>query len=147
MQISRVARTHRERKELYIKALEQEVLRLKESYSHVTRQRDDVAEENRQLRELLQQHGIATQGIEARDATFRGTDHNTTSTPSLSTSYAESGAGSQGFGSPVATLNQYNQSQTQGGPPVRQTGVDYDQVGIDFVLTYDQSPYLSPPHR
>jgi hypothetical protein len=24
-------------------------------------------------------------------------------------------------------------------------GLDYDQIGIDFVLTYDQAPYLSPP--
>jgi hypothetical protein len=25
-------------------------------------------------------------------------------------------------------------------------GLDYDQIGIDFVLTYDhQTPYLSPP--
>jgi hypothetical protein len=27
----------------------------------------------------------------------------------------------------------------------QQSGLDYDQIGIDFVLTYDRTPYLSPP--
>ncbi|KAH9873739.1 hypothetical protein IAQ61_004366 [Plenodomus lingam] len=52
-------RTHRERKELYIKALEQEVLRLKDTFAATARERDAFAEENRKLRELLISHGIS----------------------------------------------------------------------------------------
>ncbi|KAK6405812.1 hypothetical protein LTR95_018728, partial [Oleoguttula sp. CCFEE 5521] len=52
-------RTHRERKELYIKALEQEVLRLKEIYASSSQERDAYAAENRKLRDLLAQHGIS----------------------------------------------------------------------------------------
>merc|ERR1711915_482262 len=51
-------RTHRERKEMYIKALEQEVLRLKETFGTTSRERDQFAEENRRLKELLAAHGI-----------------------------------------------------------------------------------------
>ncbi|KAK4986755.1 hypothetical protein LTR66_007772, partial [Elasticomyces elasticus] len=51
-------RTHRERKEMYIKALEQEVLRLKETFGSTARERDAIAEENRRLKELLAAHGI-----------------------------------------------------------------------------------------
>jgi hypothetical protein len=40
-----------------------------------------------------------------------------------------------------------NMQQQQRGHPhgAQQTGLDYDQIGIDFVLTYDRTPYLSPP--
>ncbi|RYP43519.1 hypothetical protein DL770_011602 [Monosporascus sp. CRB-9-2] len=50
-------RTHRERKELYIKALEDEVFRLKEIYSNVAQDKEKLAEENRQLKGLLHQTG------------------------------------------------------------------------------------------
>jgi hypothetical protein len=32
-----------------------------------------------------------------------------------------------------------------GGPQGSQD--TYDQIGIDFVMTYDRTPYLSPPHH
>jgi hypothetical protein len=44
---------------MYIKALEQEVLRLKETFGTTSRERDHYAEENRRLKELLMAHGIA----------------------------------------------------------------------------------------
>lgn len=44
---------------MYIKALEQEVLRLKETFGTTSRERDQYAEENRRLKELLMAHGIA----------------------------------------------------------------------------------------
>ncbi|KAK4148531.1 eukaryotic translation initiation factor 3 subunit 7-domain-containing protein [Chaetomidium leptoderma] len=55
-------RTHRERKELYIKALEDEVLRLKEIFSHVSQDKARLAEENRQLKTLLTQNGLGVVG-------------------------------------------------------------------------------------
>ncbi|KAH6854639.1 hypothetical protein B0I37DRAFT_35690 [Chaetomium sp. MPI-CAGE-AT-0009] len=51
-------RTHRERKELYIKALEDEVLRLKEIFSRISNDKARLADENRQLKALLAQSGI-----------------------------------------------------------------------------------------
>ncbi|KAM5356280.1 hypothetical protein ACJ41O_002926 [Fusarium nematophilum] len=51
-------RTHRERKELYIKALEDEVLRLKEVFSNVSLDRERLAEENKRLRDVLAQAGL-----------------------------------------------------------------------------------------
>ncbi|KAK4039300.1 eukaryotic translation initiation factor 3 subunit 7-domain-containing protein [Parachaetomium inaequale] len=51
-------RTHRERKELYIKALEDEVLRLKEIFSHISQDKARLADENRQLKALLTQNGL-----------------------------------------------------------------------------------------
>jgi len=51
-------RTHRERKELYIKALEDEVLRLKEVFSNVSLDRERLADENKRLRDLLTQAGL-----------------------------------------------------------------------------------------
>ncbi|KAK3903681.1 AP-1-like transcription factor, partial [Staphylotrichum tortipilum] len=51
-------RTHRERKELYIKALEDEVLRLKEIFSNISQDKQRLAEENRQLKTLLAQNGL-----------------------------------------------------------------------------------------
>lgn len=51
-------RTHRERKEMYIKALEDEVVRLKQVYTGSSQDKKKVAEENRRLKALVQQHGI-----------------------------------------------------------------------------------------
>ncbi|GJC99694.1 BZIP-type transcription factor [Colletotrichum higginsianum] len=45
-------------RELYIKALEDEVLRLKEIFSNISQDKDKIAEENRQLKQLLVQNGI-----------------------------------------------------------------------------------------
>ena len=53
-------RTHRERKELYIKALEDEVLRLKEIFSNISQDKQRLAEENRQLKALLVQNGLGS---------------------------------------------------------------------------------------
>lgn len=142
-------RTHRERKELYIKALEEEVLRLKETFSSAARDKENLADENRQLKQLLAQHGIVWQGTGGVDELTRNASASYTSSGSMSGSYAP---GSQGF-SPPSMPNASSQSQS---PPINsrsmaqqqvQPGVDYDQAGIDFVLTYNDPSraYLSPP--
>lgn len=53
-----VCRTHRERKEMYIKALEDEVMRLKDVFSNVSRDKVQLAEENRMLRDVIQRNGL-----------------------------------------------------------------------------------------
>lgn len=148
--------THRERKELYIKALEQEVLRLKENFSQVTHDKDSLAEENRQLKQLLAQHGIPWTGSGGVDEFNRNGNAAAaySSSGSLSGSYA---LGSAGFNSPTHGKLTYDESPSPVAPgnqsmalQQKQHGVDYDQAGIDFVLTYgnpnDPSrSYLSPP--
>ncbi|KFY93319.1 hypothetical protein V500_03776 [Pseudogymnoascus sp. VKM F-4518 (FW-2643)] len=136
-------RTHRERKELYIKALEQEVLRLKQNFSSVARSKDTLAEENRQLRQLLAAHGIPWTGSGGVDelAATGG-----------STSYPSSGSFSGSYPSSVSPTPQYTTNSGNNGallaPPLPQTphthhptaaqGLDLDQAGIDFVLTLER---------
>jgi hypothetical protein len=138
-------RTHRERKELYIKALEQEVLRLKETFSSITRDKDALAEENRKLKELLRQNGITWPGAGAEaPSDYYGSpsgSHATTSqglSPSLgSTQHPQAPFGAVGG-------DGRNVAQQPSQP-----SIDYDQAGIDFVLTYDhpdhRRPYMTPP--
>ncbi|TVY47401.1 hypothetical protein LOCC1_G001817 [Lachnellula occidentalis] len=143
-------RTHRERKELYIKGLEQELLRLKENFSLVTRNKDSLAEENRQLKQLLAQHGIPWNGTGGLDELAIPNSAGYTSSGSISGSYAP---GSQGYSPPLPHSSNSN-PQTQNASPSNvpmngnngrsmaqqqvQAGVDYDQAGIDFVLTLER---------
>jgi len=149
-------RTHRERKELYIKALEAEVLRLKENFSTVSRDKDSLAEENRQLKALLAQHGIPWNGTGGVDELTRNTSAGYLSSGSISGSYAP---GSQSYSPPPQSHSSnsnphYSTSPLDIGMNGRsiaqqqvQRGVDYDQAGIDFVLTYadPSKAYMSPP--
>lgn len=148
-------RTHRERKELYIKALEQEVLRLKENFSSVTRDKESLAEENRQLKQLLAQHGIPWTGTGGVDELAQNPSLGYSSSGSISGSYAP---GSAGYSPPPHSATSNFQSTSppamNGGRSMAsqqiQQGVDYDQAGIDFVLTYanpanPSNAYLSPP--
>ncbi|OBT60403.1 hypothetical protein VE03_10155 [Pseudogymnoascus sp. 23342-1-I1] len=136
-------RTHRERKELYIKALEQEVLRLKQNFSAVARSKDALAEENRQLRQLLAAHGIPWTGSGGVDELAAAGG---------STSYQSSGSFSGSYPSSVSPTPQYSTNNGNNGthlvPPIHQTphthhptaaqGLDLDQAGIDFVLTLER---------
>ena len=138
-----ISRTHRERKELYIKALEQEVIRLKESFSSVTKERDAFADENRRLKELLMAHGIAFDTIAVANGRS-GMNSSYGASSAGSVSGYNTGSNSTGYTSPP-TMNLPIQSQPQQVPQMN-SGLDYDQIGIDFVLTYDhRTPYLSPP--
>ncbi|KAL9083734.1 MAG: hypothetical protein Q9165_008400 [Trypethelium subeluteriae] len=146
-------RTHRERKEMYIKALEQEVLRLKEVFANTTKERDAFAEENRKLRELLAANGIQVD-INLNSPTGvpgLASSYGDSSSGSISGSYAPGSAGFSptppgGVAGQRAPISQQNLAQ------IPQGGLDYDQIGIDFVLTYgdhpqkfERTPYLSPP--
>ncbi|KAF2270546.1 hypothetical protein CC78DRAFT_539063 [Lojkania enalia] len=144
-------RTHRERKEMYIKALEQEVLRLKDVFSQTSRERDAFAEENRRLKELLMAHGISydlsspgnsglphigssTYGGSSRGSISGGFGAGTNSTgytspPAMS---AQSSGPMPGSGIPPQRAQQSQQPQQPNG------GMDYDQIGIDFVLTLER---------
>ncbi|KAG8350346.1 hypothetical protein FVEN_g11493 [Fusarium venenatum] len=133
-------RTHRERKELYIKALEDEVLRLKEVFSNVSLDRERLADENKRLRDTLAQAGLQHSSPHvAGSATSRGFDSNNTgSSPLTSQSTAPS------VGSPMHLPPAVNQGfmpgqQQHGVPqPLYRGNPELEQAGIDFVLTLER---------
>ncbi|KAH8177556.1 hypothetical protein LIA77_02638 [Sarocladium implicatum] len=137
-------RTHRERKEQYVKSLEEELLRMKNLYSQTARDKDALLEETRHLKNLLTSNGISF-------ASQLGAGAVTSSSSNL---------GNEGFmTAPSAispTSSQVSSSAVlgsrQGPSPVSARGsgaVDLEQAGIDFVLKYGPSsssrPYPSPP--
>lgn len=155
-------RTHRERKELYIKALEEQVMKLKETYSSVVQDKNAIAEENRKLKELLRLHGISFPGLDQHGHNAAGgvSSYGGSSSGSRSGSYSHN----QSFSPPTTVrsaitppdeLSMQAGSELIGGPQSLQRhqhqGLDYDRIGIDFVLTSverpQQSPHLSPPSR
>ncbi|KAI1504456.1 hypothetical protein F5X99DRAFT_372481 [Biscogniauxia marginata] len=138
-------RTHRERKELYIKALEDEVLRLKEVFSNVSQDKEKLAEENRQLKSILHQNGLSP-ATNAMDDVISNPSLGYTSSGSISGSYAP-GSSTTAYTPPLTSISTVpsmtNSGQLMGGAPSQslgqqQGGVDYDQAGIDFVLTLEK---------
>jgi len=146
---------------MYIKALEQEVLRLKELFSNTMRERDAVAEENRRLKDLLAAHGIRYD-FQTTPIKFQRehSGYGPSSSGSISGSYA-AGSDSTSF-SPPPPVPGHPQVTPNGMPPqphmqsmaqLPSDRLDYDSIGIDFVLTYDSrgrpiqvpAPYPSPP--
>ncbi|CAD6451171.1 f05191d1-8dcb-41e6-9560-635c56a178fd [Sclerotinia trifoliorum] len=150
-------RTHRERKELYIKALEQEVLRLKENFSNVTQSKQSLAEENRQLKQLLAQHGIQWDGsggfddfTNTQSLGFRSSNSPPDSYVLASSSSFSPPPLSHSSNSNPNSMNYDTESPQTGGAKGFYNGndrsmvqqqvqsVDYDQAGIDFVLTLER---------
>jgi len=137
---------------MYIKALEQEVIRLKDTFAATSRERDAFAEENRRLRELLMAHGISfdlsspTNGIGQIGSSAYASSSGSVSgygPGSASTGYTSPSTHHRGSISHEGLAQQPLTAQQQASH--QQNGLDYDQIGIDFVLTYDRTPYLSPP--
>jgi hypothetical protein len=122
-------RTHRERKEIYVKALEQEVLHLKELYTDVLRERDAVREENRKLKEIMAMHGLNyVPDPEAQVGGHPGnTAHGGTTSGSVSGGYGTASA-STGWSSPPNSYQGLNMGFAGSAPPPHQP-----------------QPYLSPP--
>ncbi|KAJ3470443.1 hypothetical protein MRS44_000542 [Fusarium solani] len=120
-------------KELYIKALEDEVLRLKEVFSNVSLDRERLADENKRLRDLLTQAGLHYGSpYAAGSSTSQGPG---SSTPLTSRSTAPS------VSSPIQLPLAVNQGNTSGQQQhdthhtLNRGGADMEQAGIDFVLT------------
>ncbi|KAI2777225.1 hypothetical protein F4815DRAFT_298878 [Daldinia loculata] len=139
-------RTHRERKELYIKALEDEVLRLKEIYTNVSQDKDKLAEENRQLKILLQQNGISHSPGGGVDDVGSSLSPGYTSNGSISGGYG-AGSSNTAYTPGMTSISSPNSmtapsSQGLGGQQQQKQKqghhVDYEQAGIDFVLTLER---------
>lgn len=143
-------RTHRERKELYIKALEQEVLRLKEHFASVTRDKDNLYQENQQLKALLAQHGIPWNGSGGIDELSRLGGSSTSNYATDSSIGTFSGPSSDTVSPGEPNIQAFPSKGQQQWPGRSNPNIDYDQTGIDFVLTYDNSQDShnpSPPPR
>ncbi|KAJ9648285.1 hypothetical protein H2201_000593 [Coniosporium apollinis] len=132
-------RTHRERKEMYIKALEQEVLRLKETFQTTARERDSFAEENRRLKQLLAAHGITYDLSSPSTFSRIGNSGFMDSSTGSAGSY-HPGSASTGYTSPPPpnAMPQMPGQAPLPSPPQLNPGMDYDQIGIDFVLTLER---------
>lgn len=145
---------------MYIKALEQEVLRLKETYTQASRERDAFADENRRLKQLLAQHGISYDFADSPIKFQReNSGYGASSSGSISGSY-RGASDSTGLSPPPAMSGQMGPPHNMSSAPqmrnmaqLPNNRLDYDQIGIDFVLTYDSQgnpiqnpgPYPSPP--
>jgi len=141
-----IYRTHRERKELYIKALEDEVIRLKEVFSTISLDKQKLYDENKQLKEVLAQRGIQLPKLSGVD----DSGISATQAMSVSASGNSFAAGSQSGFSPADMSQSTGMSMSPENrqPSPTGNGVDLEQAGIDFVLTYENSSskaYLSPP--
>ncbi|KAM4059385.1 bZIP transcription factor [Hirsutella rhossiliensis] len=139
-------RTHRERKEHYIKALEDEVLRLKELYSTISQDKNKLAEENKQLREALAQHGIPYLGGGQDDLSsnpsyshLSGTSPGNSYATASHTTFSPSTAPSVVSSGYASTLQPMTGDQMRGmAHSSNGKGVDIDQAGIDFVLALEK---------
>jgi len=140
---------------MYIKALEQEVLRLKEVFGNTVAERDAIAAENRRLKELLAAHGIhydLSPGISNTVGSSFGGSSNSTYDMGTGSTGLSSPPSTKGRAQPLPPLNgevgiseHPHQHPMQLQPHPTGTGLNYDELGIDFVLTYDRTRYLSPP--
>ncbi|KHN98537.1 bZIP-type transcription factor [Metarhizium album ARSEF 1941] len=146
-------RTHRERKELYIKALEDEVLRLKELYSNASQSKEKLLAENKYLKTIMAQHGVRFPRSADRDnGGSPGASGASPGNSGAPGSYASFSPGSQSGTSTGHSTNFQLMAGQQMRSAVQQLankGVDFEQAGIDFVLTYDNPAssraYPSPP--
>lgn len=128
-------------------------MRLKELFGNTARDRDAHANENRKLRELLAAHGISYD-FPTPSTSFSGMPNSydgSTSTGSVSGSYHQDSSTGVG-GSPLnAQHSSHRPMQAMSAAQLPVGRLDYDQMGIDFVLTYDSSgrpvrpAYPSPP--
>ncbi|MCJ1311347.1 hypothetical protein MMC25_005018 [Agyrium rufum] len=145
-------RTHRERKEVYIKNLEDQIMSLKESYTGKIQERNSIADENRRLKDLLHAHGISDFGNEAYSISGGAPS---AYTPSVSDSRAGSYAyqafspssgglpspgmphGMRGSDAGFSNVQQLSPLQVQQSL-TQSSGIDHDQVGVDFVLALER---------
>lgn len=143
--LNRLRSTHRERKEVYIKALEEEVMRTKEMFSRNIQEKNAIADENRKLKELLQIHGISFQSLLPPDhfiskgtSTYGGSSFsNGSGSHAQNSSHSPATTAASGLNSPMLVEPADVKADWNGVPRMAQLqeGLDHDQIGIDFVLT------------
>lgn len=152
------------------------MLRLKEIYSNISQDKERLAAENRQLRALVAQNGTPGSGASGSsllDDSMSNPSIGYASSGSVSGGAAASSHTSAFTPPPLSARSgaspitghqpghhhhhhHHHQHSSQGqistglgvggGQLNRNPGVDYDQSGIDFVLTYETIPSKGKPH-
>jgi hypothetical protein len=149
------------------------VLRLKEIYSHVSQDKEKLAHENRQLKALLAQNGISLGpvvsgggGSMLGDESMSNNSRGFTPSGSISggappSSYTSAFTPPHVAGTQATSLSPHPHGQTQpqsrqqasglgsglqlgGQERNRNQHIDYEQAGIDFVLTYVEPRQTHP---
>lgn len=121
-----------------------------------------MAEENQQLKELLRRYGISLSELDSQlyqslgvaggvgDSSLAaalGSGSNSTRDQSIGYMEGDASALNPGLTFPTGTI------PSLGGTGPSQREIELDQLGVDFVLTYDGTPHLpshppsSPFHR
>lgn len=108
MKLTVLARTHRERKDLYAQELEWRVLRAKEAYVQLVREKEELKHENQEMAQLLQAHGIPYQNSYIRKLSTTQSEN-----AFMGSSTAGSVSGASGSRAPTA-----NGSPFQGSKPL-----------------------------
>lgn len=126
-----------------MKALEDEVLRLKEIFSNVSQDKERVSDENRQLKQLLAQNGISLSGLGSQEdiSSLQNGAYASSTSPS---GYSHTRGGSQSTYTPPPTSKSSVPSASPSYSPAYaqqvgqryqgQPSFDVEQAGIDFVL-------------
>lgn len=131
---------------------------MKETFASTARERNALAAEVEKLRAILAAHGIHydTAAVpmlgNGRLSSLPLETSYGSSSGSISGSYQPAPSSATEMSPPPLPGRQLvpgapRQSVAQLPPQASVTGVDYDTIGVDFVLTYDRTPYLSPPHE
>jgi hypothetical protein len=147
-------RTHRERKEFYIKSLEHEVMHLKEVYTGTVQEKNAVEQENQRLKELLRIHGIGFDSGNPAHGQPAGFTQQSISPPPQSSTASHGLLSASTFSPPQQYMSSSSTPEMFGGasdftdpaafqaqqtpqqrPPAHAGGnLDYSQLGVDFVL-------------
>jgi hypothetical protein len=143
-----------------MRELETTVDRLRKLYAEEV---DSVREENKQLKQILAAHGIQYESALVPSVPYTSTGSNFGGSGSsisgrgatASTGYTSPSAHGAGMTMPVqsnqpAGMSPSFSQQQSPAPHVLQPrnnihGLDYEDIGLDFVGTYERTPYLSPP--
>jgi hypothetical protein len=144
-------RTHRERKEQYVKEVEAQNLRNQELNIALLREKEAMARELQRLRDLLISHGLNPDDVPPSHSGGGGNAGGGGAAPSssgsVSGSYAMDSARSQFTPSTSPqqfdTPSSYHNQSGGGYSRTEQPSLDYDQIGLKFVLQYDSS-FKSP---
>lgn len=146
----RAQRSHKERKEQYVRALEQEVLQLKNDVSLLSGGYESIESENRQLKSNMNIFSSKAKAVEEENRQLRALLERCGVTCPVSEAQEDQmimpGPVPQTMDeSPIqdATANTSSFSKQPGTESMPDTapqnGIDYDQLGIDFVLSFENA--------
>lgn len=128
------------------------MIRIREEFAAGARERASMMDEINKLKQILAANGIIYDPKDPRGYRLVNSPFGSSESNRASDTFGL-GTSSTGLTSPPNGQSQLAQppqpQMGKGGPataPAQQgEAMDYDQVGIDFVLTYDRSSYITPP--